>query len=406
MSAPLREAVARYLQGADSVEVDGSVRRITMDIEALGRTEMVTLSLRDGELQCASTDGDHDGPHVRAALAFIAGVDGRHDSQPPRVEGTARRTNPEAYPHHPLAEALDELLMAITRVGIDKARYAPSVDAALKRVIEAAGSPMAAGIGRFVGRLRQEVLSGRPRRAARILEGASQFAQALQGDAISRETEERVRAWLGAEGAGESARKLLSDRTMVEVGREWLSGNERAAVERRYLVDLDSGAIYREDRPRHATASLGPCPRLIHVGLAESEPGPAPERLRILQYEVRPEVPKASWDRLTQVARRSFAQLTEGYRRSVGAYPALAEPFALIAPYRSEHKDGFVAIDAEGHQVALERNERRGSVLAFYDRLHQGLEPIWIGGRLTDLGTALCISPFAAMDRAGTYVRL
>ena len=33
--------------------------------------------------------------------------------------------------------------------------------------------------------------------------------------------------------------------------------------ERRYLIDIGSGSIYREDRPRHATASLGPCPRQL-----------------------------------------------------------------------------------------------------------------------------------------------
>ncbi|MGB5808904.1 MAG: hypothetical protein WBG86_00165, partial [Polyangiales bacterium] len=86
--------------------------------------------------------------------------------------------------------------------------------------------------------------------------------------------------------------------------------------------------------------------------------------------------------------------------------PTLAEPFALVAPYRVEHRDGFVAIDSEGHQLALERTERRGSVLAFYDLLNQGLEPAWMAGRLTDLGSTLCISPFAVVTRQGHYTRL
>jgi len=54
----------------------------------------------------------------------------------------------------------------------------------------------------------------------------------------------------------------------------------------------------------------------------------------------------------------------------------------------------------------LERTERRGSVLAFYDLLNQGLEPAWLAGRLTDFGTNLCISPFAFATRNHDYTRL
>jgi len=406
MSTRLREAAIRHLRAQGATSPEGSVRRLTMDIEVNGRIEMVTLSLRDGELQCVSSDGQNDGWHAISALEFVAGLARRDDSQPPGVEAGTGRRSLEPPQQGELADALDELLIAVTRVGIDKARYAPSVDAALERVVEVAAEPTPPGLGRFIGRLRQEVLSGQPRRAARILEGAARLADALRVETPTEASEERVRAWLGARPGSVPERELLSDRTMVEVGREWLAGRQRASVERRYLVDLTAGAIYREDRPGQATASLGPCPRQIHVGLAEVEPGPAPQRIRVLQYEVRPEVPSESWDRLYQVGRRNFAQLTEAYRRAVQVYPTLAEPFALIAPYRIEHGEGFVAIDSEGHQLALERTERRGSVLAFYDLLNQGLEPAWLAGRLTDFGTTLCISPFAFATRNHEYTRL
>ncbi len=106
------------------------------------------------------------------------------------------------------------------------------------------------------------------------------------------------------------------------------------------------------------------------------------------------------------MARRNFAQLTESYRRAVKAYPSLAEPFVLIAPYRIERNGGFVAIDSDGHQLALERTERRGAVLAFYDFLSRGMEPAWLAGRLTDLGGTLCVSPFAFGTREQSYTRL
>jgi hypothetical protein len=126
----------------------------------------------------------------------------------------------------------------------------------------------------------------------------------------------------------------------------------------------------------------------------------------VLQYEVDPNVPDEAWERLRQVASRSIAQLTEAYRRSVRAYPALAEPFALIAPYRTESDDIFKAIDSDGHQLVLDRRERRGAVLAFYDLLAEGEEPSWIAGRVTDTGGTLCLVPFALGTRARPYVRL
>ena len=199
---------------------------------------------------------------------------------------------------------------------------------------------------------------------------------------------------------------LLFDRTMIEVGREWLSGTERASVERRYLVDIASGQVYREDRPRNAAASLGPCPRQLHVGMGEVEPGPAPQRIRVLQYELQPDVPAESWGHVQQVASRRFAQVMEGYRRSVHSDPALAEPFALIAPYRIERNGIFKAFDADGHQMVLNRSERRGAVLAFYDLLSQGIEPSWVAGRLTDTGGTVCMTPFALGTRDRTYRRL
>ncbi len=406
MSTRLREAAIRHLRTRGEISSEGLVRRLTMDIDVDGQIEMVTLSLREGELQCVSSDGNNDGRHVIAALEFIAGLDQRDDSQPPGTEGVLGRRSLDPPQPNELADALDELLIAVTRVGIDKARYAPSVDAALEGVLEAAAQPTPAGLGRFIGRLRHEVLSGQPRRAARILEGAARLADALRVESRTEESEERIRSWLGARPGSVPELELLYDRTMIEVAREWLAGTKRAGVERRYLIDLTAGTIYREDRPSQAMASLGPCPRQIHVGLADVEPGPAPQRIRILQYEVRPEVPLESWERLHQIARRSFAQLTETYRRAVQAYPTLAEPFALIAPYRIEHDQGFIAIDSEGHRLAMERTERRGSVLAFYDLLDQGIQPTWLAGRLTDVASTLCISPFAFATRSHDYTRL
>jgi hypothetical protein len=406
MSTRLRDAAVRHLRSLGSLAEEGVVRRLTMDIEAEGRIEMVTLSLRDDELWCVSSDGRNEGPHVMAALSFIAGMEQREDSSPPGPVASIAARPPEQGPANELAEALDDLLTAITRVGVDKAQYAPSVDAALERVIGVAPQPTPSGLGRFVGRLQQEIRSGDLRRVARLLSGSSQLAEALRVETPTRESEQRLGAWLGARPGSIPKVELLYDRMMIEVGREWLSGTERASVERRYLIDAGTGKIYREDRRRHATASLGPCPRQLRVGLAEVEAGPTPQRIRVLQYEVQPGVPAESWERLEQVASRSFAEVAERYRRSVEAYPSLSEPFTLIAPYRIERNGGFRAFDQDGHQLVLNRSERRGAALAFYDLLTEGVEPSWLAGRLTDAGATVCLTPFALGTRDRTYKRL
>jgi len=406
VSTRLRDAAVRHLRSLGAATGEGAVRRLTMDVEVEGRVEMVTLSLRDGELQCVSSDARNDGPHVLAALQFVAGMETREDSSPPGSLPSISAQPPEQSSASELADALDDLLTAITRIGVDKAQHAPSVDAALERLIGVAPKPTPSGLGRFIGRLQQAVRSAELRRVARLLKGASELADALRAATPTPEAALRVGAWLGARPGSRPDVELLYDRTMIEVGREWLSGTERASLERRYLIDAQSGGIYREDRVRNANASLGPCPRELQVGLAEVEPGPNPRRIRVLQYEVEPDVPAESWDSLHQVASQSFVQVTEQYRCALRTSPALCEPFALIAPFRIERDGVFKAFDAEGHQLVLDRSERRGAVLAFYDLLAQGIEPSWLAGRLTDTGTTVCLTPFAMGTFDGKYTRL
>ncbi|MGB5312050.1 MAG: hypothetical protein WBN38_08275 [Polyangiales bacterium] len=405
MSTRLREAAIDHLRSLKADGGEGAVRRLSLDVEVNGQVETVILSLRGQELLCISSDGRSDGHHVSAALRFIAGLEEPEDSLHPRPSSSPSIAE-EPRPLSELAEALDDLLTAITRVGVKRAQYAPSVDAALERLIETAPTPTPSGLGRFVGRLRRELLSENPVRTARILEGAARLVEALRNDAPLEECIQRIDTWLGARAGVRREGELLYDRAMVEVGREWLSGAERASIERRYLVDVKSGAVFREDRPRNAVASLGPCPRELHVGLAEVEAGPPPRRIRVLQYEVEPQVSAETWERLNQIADRSFAQVTDRYRRALAGEPALTEPFALIKPYRIERNGVFKAFDPEGHQLVLDRTERRGAVLAFYDLLAEGVEPSWLAGRLTDTGATVCLTPFAVGTQDGRYVRL
>lgn len=402
MSARLREAAVQYLQGLERQSVEGVVRRITLDIEVDGRVEMVTLSVREGELQCASTDGRADGPHVQAALAFIGG--GEHIEPVPAGRVSIVSRHEEAFADGELADALDDLLTAVARVGTGQASRAPSVEEALARVIEEAPKPIPAGLGRFIGRLRFELERGSVGRVGRVLDGASRLVTAIREP--RPESAPLLHAWLDVQAPSAGNVQLLSDRVLIELGREWLAGVERAAVERRYLLDERTGKVYREDRPRRESASLGPCPRRITVGLAEVEPGPEPQRIRILQYEVRPGVPPHSWERLKQAANRNFASVAEAFRRSVSSFPALAEPFVLISPYRIERRAGLVAFDLNGCGLSIAPSDRRGVVDAFHEMLGDEEELSWVAGRLSDWRGALYLSPFAFGTVETPYRRL
>jgi hypothetical protein len=405
MSTRLRDEAIRHLRLLGTATGEGAILRLSLDVDVAGRVETVILSLRDQQLQCVSSDGLSDGHHVSAALRFIAGLETLDDaihqgpSPPPTIQEEPTLPNE-------LADALDDLLTAITRVGVRGAQHAPSVDAALERLTAAAPTPMPSGLGRFVGRLRRELRAENPLPVARLLDGATRLVEALRNEAPTKESSYRCDAWLGVRAGADVAVELLYDRNMVEVGREWLPGAERASVERRYLIDVQTGSVFREDRPRNAVASLGPCPRELHVGLAEVEAGPAPRRIRVLQYEIEPDVRAETWERLDQTASRSFAEVIGDYRRSLAAEPALSEPFALIKPYRIERNGVFKAFDPDGHQFVLDRTGRRGAVLAFYELLAEGLEPAWLAGRLTDTGGTVCLNPLALRTQDGRYARL
>jgi hypothetical protein len=237
-----------------------------------------------------------------------------------------------------------------------------------------------------------------------MLDGASRLVAAIRDPAP--DSAQLLSVWLGTERPATAKVQLLSDRVLVELGREWLAGSERAAIERRYLVDERTGKVYCEDRSSQFPASLGPSPRRIAVGLAEVEPGPDPQRIRVLQYEVRPGVPRHSWERLKQAANRNFGAVAEGFQRSVGSYPALAEPFAFVSPFRVERNGSLVALDLNGRALSIASSDRRGVADAFHAMLGPDEELSWVAGRLDDSEGVLSLSPFAFGTPQTPYRRL
>jgi hypothetical protein len=249
------------------------------------------------------------------------------------------------------------------------------------------------GISRWVGRLREALGARDAEATARVLDGAVRVGEDLARPEPDAEARRRILSWMGALSHEVEGVKRVSDLTLVELAREWLPGVDAAGVERRYLLDLDSGEVYREERAAEAlSASLGPCPRLINAGLATVEQGATPQRIRLLQYATTPGIESDVWDRVAGWSLRSFEPLVERYREAVRVFPGLAEPFVLVTPDAIEGDDVPLLVDDAERPLPGEGD--RATLSALRRSAADG-EVAWVAGRLVDPGGRLSIAPLA-----------
>lgn len=396
-------------QGTD----EGHVERLSIDVDTGGQREIVSLRLSGDRLLWSCTCGELECKHARTALAFLVDAEAEGESatritavyEPSPVAGADVRTVDESdqaarADTAGLRRILTDVVTAVVRSGV-AGGASPSIDEALQRLVEAAPSPLPLGISRWIGRLRGALETKDVESTARILDGATRVIEDLAEGTPGEDARRRIVSWLGALTHEAGAAERVSDRTMVELAREWLPGVRRAGVERRYLIDLGNGEVYREERSGGAqTASLGSCPRVIHVGLASIERGAGPRRIRLLQYATTPVVDDASWDRVSEWATRSFLPLATRYRDAIDAYPGLAEPFALVAPDSVNGEEQPVLMDDAGHPLPC--TGEPAALRYLEERTAGSQQPLWITGRLVDPGGVLAIVPLsAAIGRRG-----
>jgi hypothetical protein len=403
------------------VEGDGSVRRATLDVVVGGEEALVSLALREGSVVAVCSCGGAPGcAHAAAALHWLEGSPERASLPPagtvlPSTTSDAGGTRTPAgsiepgravlpvQRSHALAAALDDLATVVVRAGVDAAAGTPSLDESLRRLVAAAPAPLPIAIGRVVGRLREALAARDAEVTARLCTGLGRLADALRDGDVTIPT-----AWLGVAGAaaleGRSVPpgdSRLVDVRLLEVAREWVTTLDRAGLERRYLADPRTGALYREERLRGAPApSLGPCPRSLAISLAEIEPGPAPRRVRLLQYEVALAPEPLVYTELATHAAGRFEPLLAQFREELAVFPALAEPFVLVAPQSLERtRAGADLVDAEGVRLALAGEPRAvtAALLAFAaDDV-----PLLVAGRLVTAEGALALAPLSVV--VGTH---
>jgi len=398
----LRGAARRALERMGETEASpgARVQRVVIDVTVDGRTEMVTLSLRDGELSFSASDGQRRGPHVIEALRLLAagaealpkglrtspGDIPSAEGRPSKSEDEARTSDPEQKPQkHALADKLEDLVTAITRVGVREARESATVKEAVERLAQATGQPMPLGVARSLGMLKNAMSKMDVDGVARVLEGACRLSDDLRAADPSERARRRMVSWLGPEAATTGDLERVSDRTLVEVGREYLSGMERAYVDRRYLLCVDSGEVFKEERGRGAPiSSVGPSPRVVVVGLGEVAQGTSPRSIRLLQYVVSNQVSRDVAMRIDEAAKTNFGEIIEGYRESLDRYPGLSEPFVVVAPQKVSTEPGAHLVDRDGGALPLSKADGFGRTHAFLELTGAGHRVDWVGGRLVD----------------------
>jgi len=378
-----------------------AVERVTVQV----RGEQVLLFVRDSSLRTLCTCGVGDCGHLHDALSWVLG---EHEPQ----DAEARVRSSLRPPHPPfttsdlvlpsslaeLASALEDVLLAVVRTGVT-ASGSPSVRETLARVLERAPSPVPPGIARWVGRLGASLAEQDLGVVARLLDGAARFAEDLRATDPNAEQLARCNAWLGSRMHVAIPPERITDRVFLEVGRERLTGLSRRSLEHRYLVDLQSGELFCEQRLASGEASLGPCPRVLQVGLAEAELGGCPRRVRLLQYAVSPQVTAAHWQALDGCVVRSVQAITETYVSALRQYPGQAEPVVLFAPAELSAAPLHEPQDQAGDRLPLARAESAALVEAV-QRVGADREVAWLAGRVTDAAGILLLRPVSMAVRS------
>ena len=373
-----------------------------LSVEVAG--EHVTLWLRQGRLRESCTCGSEGCEHVAAALAFLLQDEPLARSGELSLRAPARAASlADAASLGAIADALDELCLATVRAGL-AVPESPSLRQALEQLLAAVPSPTPRAVARWVGRFRAALVAGDLGETARLLDGAAQWRDMLRAQDDTTAAVEARRAWLGTvDPSGASA---LADVTLLEVAREWVAGLDRAALERRYLLDLTSGDTYVEQRLRGETAiSVGSCPRLAHVAFAEIEPGLQPPGVRLLQYTLSLPSGEASWQRVVQLAQTEVATVRELFTAALARSPALAEPFVVFAPHQRDAGPDGALRDQRGERIALD-DEHGGLAVDELSTVTAGAELMCVLGRLLGRPTGLALRPLSVIVRRGAWLEL
>lgn len=374
--AELRELCRRELSGTSTTAPRATVARAVLEVRLDGRVELVTLAVDGGRLLWTATDAEGAGPSpaARAAMQWLA--EAGQGSSSGTIEAPLH-----APAHETLAERLADLSLAVVRSGI--AEDAPlAVRDALGRVVTELGAPTPSS-ARWLARLSTALAEADARQVARLL-------------SIATSPQPRSEPPFGGPS------RPVSDRRFLELAREHLDGWGGVPVEHRVLIDVEGGELVVEKRLAGGAASVGPCPRILDVGLGALS-GVHPPELIAQQYTVSSEIAGGLWDRVEGHAVALAAAIVDA-RAALTAAPAAAEPISLVLGPTLE--DGHL-VDEAGSKLPLSREDTGAAEVLI--ELARTTPLRWVLVRWAARDTGLSAVPLAAGHRLGAgwaHVRL
>ena len=308
----------------------------------------------------------------------------------------------DAEKRREFGEALRDVVLVVTRLGARRAPDSPSLNTALTRVLEIAPQPTSLGLARWIGRLARALDRGDPGVTASVLLGAELAGAALLGEGDEHSAERQL-VWAPSLVSPRERRgERCESQTMLELGREWAMGLRRRSVERRYLLNLDTGEILREQRRRgEPSPSAGPCPREIDVDLARISPG-VPRGVHLLQYRVRMGMSSRAFEAAERASVRDFEKMPAVYLGAARRWPALGEPVVLLAPKVIGKRALF---DESGARLPLSPRAQ-GAVGELLASAAKNGPIAWLLARLVTRQGKLCIAPLSVGSRGETENRL
>jgi len=376
---------------------------LSVMVETEGRAELVSMRIQGGTLTVICTCGMSGCAHGLEALSLFED-DPRPDAIEERIthlfEPAMRLSEPSPMPalkvtpegRNRLSDVLSDVVLAVTRAGVQEGISA-GVSEALERLAEHAPPATATGLRVWVGSLRSALEARDGAATVRALGAASAMIDALRKVQPGPLADAHVVTWLGVAPTSTIGSERATERTYLELAREHRPGLARAGVEQRYLIELDTGELFREDRAANDTASLGPCPRLVSIGLAHIEPGVPPRRIRLLQYTTTPLVEPSSWERVTKFAAARFEPLLPRYQEHMTSTAGLSDMLVLVKPAGVHSSERAHLIDDEGRALLLAGAEGSATRL---ESFMSATEPQWLLGRMLSHADMLSIVPLAA----------
>ena len=382
---------------------------------------IVTIERTADGVRVACTCGRRPCAHLGAALALFPPSaplrplgGGSLPPPPPAPVPTMSRLRPgDAQIAARVRELLDALIADGAAVGSAR------TDAALEALVGFLHGTDAYGLHRSLADLRREMGTARPSpdRLLRTVELLEATCEVLERNVAGKPPAPGVYELLVGRDHPLDRLEVREEVTLLEVARNSARTPFGYRRDERFLVDLATGARFAElvpvpidpdfpSMPNRYGGSVGPFARLVHAELSAVEPGPAPQRIRLLQYRVELGPREEELRRLSATATREVDALYREFAVLADALGVAYPCLAIFAPARVVFREGEATlVDAADRVLPLARAVAPDTCAAADGFLARGKVELVVGHLLL-LRRTLALSPLALLSDSPRGERL